>query len=165
MIANNIDEAIQLMEEVIDSSRAGKSRLGYFAALYHRVTTTVKHGIDTGFFDNGDRMAKFDVVFANRYLEALTAYEEGKPCSSSWQLAFEAAETDQPIVLQHLLLGMNAHINLDLGIAAATICPGTEISTLEGDFNKINMVLSSLVGECVTEFDLVEIALQCADFS
>lgn len=49
------------------------------------------------------------------------------------------------IVLQHLLIGINAHINLDLGIAAAQTALGDKIENLKGDFDKINQVLASLV--------------------
>ncbi len=52
-----------------------------------------------------------------------------------------------PIVLQHLLMGMNAHINLDLGIAAAEISDGSTISDLHHDFNKINEILSAQVND------------------
>ena len=42
---------------------------------------------------------------------------------------------------------MNAHINLDLGIAAAEVSKNKNIHDLEVDFNKINEILSSLVNE------------------
>lgn len=41
---------------------------------------------------------------------------------------------------------MNAHINLDLGIAAAETVPPEKLQNLKGDFEKINQVLASLVG-------------------
>ena len=62
-------------------------------------------------------------------------------------VAFQAAASRRLLVLQHLLLGMNAHINLDLGIAAARTCPGEELPTLKGDFGEINNILSDLVDE------------------
>ena len=46
-----------------------------------------------------------------------------------------------------MLIGINAHINLDLGIAAAEISRGKNIEDLKGDFNKINQILSDLVNE------------------
>jgi hypothetical protein len=49
--------------------------------------------------------------------------------------------------LQHLLIGMNAHINLDLGIAAAEISKNKNIDDLQDDFMRINEILSSLVNE------------------
>jgi hypothetical protein len=42
---------------------------------------------------------------------------------------------------------MNAHINLDLGIAAAKTSPKGAILDLKEDFNKINDILASLVDE------------------
>ena len=63
------------------------------------------------------------------------------------QKAFDFSTHYQPIVLQHLLLGINAHINLDLGIAANEISKGGNIADLENDFNRINEILSSLVYE------------------
>ena len=84
--------------------------------------------------------------FANRYLEALAAFEAGRPLTRSWRVAFEAASAHAPLVLQHLLAGMNAHINLDLGVAAAVTCPGAELPALHADFNRINDVLAERVG-------------------
>jgi hypothetical protein len=51
----------------------------------------------------------------------------------------------RPLILQHLLLGINAHINLDLGIAAAQTSPGDELRDLRNDFVEINRVLSRQV--------------------
>lgn len=47
----------------------------------------------------------------------------------------------RPLILQHLLLGINAHINLDLGIAAAQTSPGDDLPDLRNDFVEINRVL------------------------
>jgi hypothetical protein len=59
------------------------------------------------------------------------------------------------IVLQHLLLGMNAHINFDLGIAAAQISNKSNIDSLENDFFKINKILSSLVHEVQNDLSVI----------
>lgn len=59
-------------------------------------------------------------------------------------MAFNQRTKFWPIVLQDLILGINAHINLDLGIAAAEIS-GPEIQKLKNDFYKINDILSSMV--------------------
>ena len=44
-------------------------------------------------------------------------------------------------------MGMNAHINLDLGVAAAAVSKEKNIYAMQNDFNKINEILSSLVNE------------------
>ncbi|MEM7032949.1 MAG: DUF5995 family protein, partial [Chloroflexota bacterium] len=79
------------------------------------------------------------------------AYRDQKPLTAAWQIAFESAPRWRPIVLQHLLLGMNAHINLDLGIAAATVAPGAKLASLQDDFNKINAILETLVDDVKNE--------------
>ena len=124
MSAQTIDQVIQQLDDIVDWSLSHNSRLGYFAALYRKVTLKVKEGINTGFFEDGPRMERLDVIFADRYLEAFEQNQKKIPPTRSWQFAFETCKRWWPIVLQHLLLGMNAHINLDLGIAAARTSPG-----------------------------------------
>ena len=66
------------------------------------------------------------------------------PCSRSWVSAFEACSNSNLAVIQHLLVGINTHINLDLGIAAAETSVGSDIYELQHDFEKINDVIESL---------------------
>lgn len=147
MSAKTINEVIRILEDIIQESIRENNPLGYFACLYQKVTIKVKEGILNNEFEDGPRMEKLDVIFANRYIDAWFDYKENKPVTESWKCSFEFGNQYWPIVLQHLLIGMNAHINLDLGIAAAEISKGKDIQALEKDFNKINEVLSSLVNE------------------
>jgi hypothetical protein len=87
------------------------------------------------------------VIFAKRYIDAYYAWQKSEVVTKSWQKAFEISNNYWPIVLQHLLVGMNAHINLDLGIAAAEVSKNKNIDDLENDFNRINEILSSLVND------------------
>jgi len=157
MSAATIDEVIASLDAILERSLATHDRRGYFAALYNRVTMSVRDGIQKGEFDDGARMERLDVVFANRYLDAYAKYERGEPVSTVWKRAFDAAVhgRDGLLVIQHLLVGMNAHISLDLGIAAATVAPGAALPGLQGDFDRINTVLASLVG--IVENELVHI--------
>lgn len=153
--ATTIDEVIILLEEIIIDAKKQKSTKGYFAVLYLKVTKKVKDGIAQNIFENGSRMEKLDVIFANRYINAYYQYCKKEPAALSWESAFKEADNNWMTVLQHLLLGMNAHINLDLGIAAAQIEPKKEILSLEKDFITINTILSSLVAD--VERDLTEV--------
>jgi uncharacterized protein DUF5995 len=143
MPARTIDEVITRLEGIIEHSIATSDRLGYFAALYNRVTEAVRQAIQKREFQDNERMERLDVLFANRYLAAYDAWQAGELPSRSWLKAFLAAQNPGHIVLQHLLIGMNAHINLDLGVAAARIAPGSELSTLRTDFDKINQILAT----------------------
>jgi Family of unknown function (DUF5995) len=148
-----IDDVIARLEEIIEDCIATENRLGYFAALYNRVTQAVKQGIATGEFEDGPRMERLDVTFASRYLAAYDQYRAGEVPSRSWLKAFEAAKDPRLTVLQHLLIAMNAHINLDLGVAAARTCPGPALAPLKNDFGTINTVLSKLTPTVQGEID------------
>lgn len=147
MAATTIAEVITRLDEIVKTAQLEGSRTGYFAALYKKVTVAVAEKIRQNGFEDNARMERLDVVFANRYLDAFEQYKNGLPCSASWQLAFEAAKSRRYMVIEHLVAGMNAHIGLDLGIAAATVAPGSQVNGLQSDFNKINDVLNGLVEE------------------
>jgi hypothetical protein len=143
--AANIEDVLVALDDILARTSAQRSRLALFAALYRLVTARVRDGIRQGRFADGPRMDRLDTVFALRYVDAFAAWTAGASTTKSWRVAFTAADDASLIGLQHLLLGMNAHINLDLGIAAATVCPGPAIEGLRGDFDRINDVLAELL--------------------
>jgi hypothetical protein len=143
--AQDIDQVLAALAEIVGNSRLANSPLGYFPALYRQVTLAVKQGIAQGFFDDGPRMQRLDTTFANRYLAAYQAFLAGGQPSSCWQIVFQTTKSDQLIIIQDLLVAINAHINFDLGIAAAETCQGDAIAGLEGDFDKINQLLAGLL--------------------
>jgi len=155
MEAKTIDEVITLLGEIIDTSKASQSPLGYFPALYRKVTIQIKEHLHTGYFDDDARMEQLDVIFANRYLNAYGYWQKKQDITDAWLKTFEFSQNNRLIVLQHLLLGMNAHINLDLGIAAAAISDAQTIGSLQDDFNRINEILAALVDD--VQQDLIEV--------
>ncbi len=138
--ATTIDGVLQQLDAIIETARAENSALGYFAYVYRRTTAAIKQAIDAGRFVDNGRMEVFDVSFANLYLEAYEQYHCGDPCAASWQLAFAAA-LERKAFLQHVMLGMNAHINLDLGVAAGSLMKGKDLNDLEEDFRRVNDIL------------------------
>jgi hypothetical protein len=89
--------------------------------------------------------------FRRPNLTAFEHYQNGTRPTRSWLLAFTAAQRWWPLVLQHLLLGMNAHINLDLGIAMARSVLPEELPAARDDFNRINDVLAGLIDQVQDE--------------
>jgi hypothetical protein len=146
-IATPIDQVIADIASVIDWSKQHASRLGYFAALYLRVTKTIKGKIGTGFFDDDARMERLDFAFASRYLAIAHAVQAGAggAVPKAWAVAVQALPEAAPIIVQHLLLAMNPHINIDLAVACAETAPGSQLPALHGDFLKVNAILASLV--------------------
>ncbi len=141
----NPHEVVEQLQIIIARAIAERNPIGYFAALYKNVTLAVIEGIANGFFEDGPRMALLDTLFADRYLTAYAQYRGGELPTRAWYQALTATESSQPIVLQYLLVGINAHINLDLGIAAARTSPGAALAGLEEDFNRINRILYGLI--------------------
>ena len=113
--------------------------------MYNSVTIAVRDGIRCRAFDDNEMMEKLDVTFANRYLDAYDRYHRGEQTTGAWRIAFDAARRSDLSVLQHLFLGMNAHIHLDLGIASDETAPEGSLERIERDFHQINDVLTSLV--------------------
>jgi hypothetical protein len=140
-----IEEVLIKMDQIVAECRQNQSRIGYFAILYRQVTRRVRDGILAGEFEDNPRMEVLDVLFAKRFIDAYELWKSGQKPTESWRLAFEASKNSGHLVLQHLFLGINAHINLDLGIAASETMHGKNLAGIQGDFNKINSVLAELV--------------------
>lgn len=157
MPPETIDEVIARLNVIIDDALRGSQRIGYFTALYERVTSNVRHALVAGdVFQDNPRMERLDVVFADRFIHAWDEFSAGREPSASWRVAFSLLEDPGPLVVQHLILGMNAHINLDLGVAAAEIAPTPEeLASLKPDFMKINEILGRLFA--VVELELRQI--------
>lgn len=146
MRAKTIDDVLKILAAIVADTKAKKDPLGYFPALYRQVTLTVKAGIEQGIFDDGPRMARFDAVFANEYFAAYEKYRANKSPTRVWRFAFDRSRSGELLILQNLLLGINAHINLDLGVVAGTTFRGQALEDFHDDFNRINDILGSLIG-------------------
>jgi Family of unknown function (DUF5995) len=151
--ATTIDQVLSQLEKIIADARSTGDRVGFFAALYHKVTAGVKDGIAKGSFQDGPRMAELDVTFANRYLQALDAWRSGQPLTNSWKIALDTTKNSSLLILQQLLLGINAHINLDLGIAAVETMKGKQLDDIHTDFDTINTIIGSLTYQVLHEID------------
>jgi len=145
--ANSIDAVLDALTVIIERAKTEQSRLGYFPALYRRVTREVKRGIAAGRFTDGPRMERMAAGFANRYLAAYEGWRAGQYVSRCWMLALGAAGRTDRTIIQHLLLGMNAHINLDLAIVSAEAAPGSAIHSLQADFQQINKILAEQIND------------------
>ncbi|PTT67594.1 DUF5995 family protein [Chryseobacterium sp. HMWF001] len=139
-----IEEVLKKLDTIIIWAKENQSPVGYFACTYRIMTAQVLKGIQQKKFEDNPRMIVLDIAFATRYLEAWEAYSKGQKCTNSWFIAFEAAKNKNLLILQHIFLGMNAHINLDLGISAASIMPYRKINPLKKDFENINNVIASI---------------------
>jgi hypothetical protein len=122
-----VDEVIARMTaDLADLTAAGDARR-HFHATYLRTTRAVADEIARGGFADADWMRRWDVVFAEFYLDALDADRAGRAVPAPWRVAFDAARDRAELPpLRHVLLGMNAHINVDLPQALLAVITSTE---------------------------------------
>ena len=153
MLPTTIDGVIAALQDIIDDSIKTGSRLGYFAALYKRMTMAIRDGMLTGRFQDNARIERLDVTFASRYLITRQQYFAGELHGQSWLQAYDAANNANLTILQQLLIGINPHIMIDLGVAAARTCPGDQLAGLQTDFNTVNAIILSLFPVIDAELD------------
>lgn len=144
--ATTIQNVLEQLDAIIDESIVNNSRLGLFAYIYRRTTAEIASEIALGNFEDNERLETLDVEFANMYLDAYNAHKNGQKLSKSWAYAFNNVN-ESLTILQHIMLGMNAHINLDLGVATAKTMFGKELDDVEADFNKVNDILQQITNE------------------
>lgn len=149
------DRQLQELHEVIEWSRAAGSRVGYFAALYTHVGKALDVALKNGTFDDPQRIGALNDVFFDRYVGALHAYRGGGAPTAVWAASFAATTNTRLCVLQHLMLGMNAHINFDLAIAVAKTVPPQALPGFRRDFDRMNALLASLVDKIAGDMAIV----------
>jgi hypothetical protein len=145
-----IEELIARMAAQLESLQAAGDQRRYFHATYQRTTIAVADRIREGGFDDPGWVERWDVAFADLYLDALDAALAGRRPPGPWEVAFSAPAGLPPV--RHVLLGMNAHINYDLPQALLAVITDEEfadpvlLARRESDHRAIDDVLASRVG-------------------
>jgi hypothetical protein len=146
MIEQTVAELTNIAVEASDAA-------GYFPALYARVTADVAEGIRTNRFDDGKRMERLADTFAGYYLRARKAQT---PVPRCWQATWDVAHDPNLVIVQHLLLGINAHVNYDLAQAVIDVAPSSGgLEAVRRDFASINDVLAGTFHTVIRDLDSV----------
>jgi hypothetical protein len=126
---------------------------GYFPALYSRVTTQIADSIERGEFEDGHRMDVFATDFASRYVRA---WKREIPRPRCWQATWDVADDGALLIVQHLLLGINAHVNYDLPQSVAAIARQTgDLAGAHQDFDSVNQILATTSAGVLRDLDRV----------
>ena len=111
-MADAVVAVVGQMQARLDALTPDRRPLAEFLGTYLRTTLAVGKAVDDGLFEDPDWVARWDVAFAEFYLDALDAHLSGGRPSRPWRLAFDGSP-DLP-ALRQVLLGINAHVNYDL---------------------------------------------------
>jgi hypothetical protein len=122
----------------------------FFLGTYLRTTRAVEAALATGAFEDPEWVARLDVVFAGYYLDALAAdRREPGSAPATWRRAFAADPSLPPEA--HVLLGVHAHVNVDLPQALIATMPPEEFTDAavcahrRRDHGRIDRVLAERV--------------------
>jgi hypothetical protein len=146
---DSIDGVVAAMQDRRDRLSPEQAHLREFLGTYERTTIAVGKAVRDGVFEDGPWVEDWDVAFADLYLDALDADLGGGRVPRPWRLAFEAPPDLKP--LQHVLLGINAHINYDLPQALLAVISDedfrdpTILDRRRRDHERIDGVLSGRV--------------------
>jgi hypothetical protein len=126
---------------------------GYFPALYSRVTTRIGASIEAGRFADGPGLDRFATGFAKRYVAAAADHQR---CSRCWRASWNVVGDRRLLIVQHLLLGINAHVNYDLALAVVEIADERgDLLSIRHDFDAVNDVLAATYADVVKDLDRV----------
>jgi hypothetical protein len=155
--ATSVDDVLALLARCLETARAENSAEGYFPLIYTWETRDIAAAADDGLFADPDALRRMIVVFANRYFAARRQFRAGQPTPKAWGLAFRAARSSPALVVQHHLLAMNAHINVDLAAASA------EARLPWPDFSRVDAILGEGVHRIQARLNRTTIVLRAID--
>jgi len=128
------------IEKLRAAAREADDASGFFAAMYARVTDRVQAAITDGRFDDGERMARFTRTFADWYLGPRDGSRARPAC---WKAADDVSSDRRLLIVQHLLLGINAHVNHDLPQVVVELAAGeSSLGVIQPDFEAMNDILA-----------------------
>lgn len=142
-----VEEAEDTLRSADELLRARGDRRSAFLTVYAEMTAHVGSGIESGVFEDPDWVRTYLVAFANRYRRALVAYETGDLAAvpEPWAIAFRASTRGATILIQDVLLGVNAHINYDLAYTLRDVSIDPKRRAKRRDHDRINRVLQGLI--------------------
>ncbi len=141
------------VDELRSIALAAGDASGHFPAMYARVTERVQLAAASGRFDDPARMERFAAAFAAWYVRSRTGHGAVPAC---WRAAFDVAGDSHLMIVQHLLLGINAHVNHDLPQVVVELAPERgDLSALRADYEAVNDILAETLPDVLRSLGTV----------
>lgn len=142
-----LDDVVHGLATLEADFRSRADRRCVFLTLYGIVSSQMRDRVRDRAFADPEWVHRYAVAFANFYRQALEDYDAGRldAVPKAWRLCFDAARAGAGLVLQDLLLGVNAHVNNDLPFALSTVSIDPDRELRYRDHAAVNAVLGSVV--------------------
>ena len=139
------------IEELRSVALAASDASGHFPAMYARVTDRIRRAAAAGEFGDGDGMVRFARAFAGWYLRPSSGIG---PVPGSWRAVWDVSGDRRLLIVQHLLLGINAHVNHDLGQVVVELADERDdrtLASMRADFERVNAVLAATMPDVMRD--------------
>jgi hypothetical protein len=103
------------------------------------------------FFQYSKDLEKLDICFAKYYFDALKVYVDTNKTVPAWQTTFSFCEKDTSIPLIYMALGVNAHVNNDLGMS---LQDSIKRDDYKKDFDEVNAIIYDSLDEVIQKLYL-----------
>jgi hypothetical protein len=143
----SMDDIINGLTALEQAFRESEDRRGVFVTAYVLITQETKRRIEGQQFEDGAWVTRFAVSFANRYRVALVHYENNELnlVSKSWIASFDTSSQGSGLVIQDLILGINAHVNHDLPVALNDVSIDPDRELRHRDYTAVNDALTTAI--------------------
>lgn len=128
---------MQYLESTILQTREYSNILPFHHTYFLITMSVVDHTYRADDFTGEKAIQKLDVIFAKKYLDALSAFINNGELKSPWKQFFTLVSETDPDPFAVLLAGINAHINGDLAMSLVD----ADYLHYEKDFKYVNSIL------------------------
>jgi Family of unknown function (DUF5995) len=151
-----IDAVVREMQRRYEPLKDSCSHQALFALTYLRVTQTYAWSArQPGYYADPTWTNHAVAVFAKYYLRAFDAWSADNNSTAvprAWKMAFDAARDGKVSAAGNFFLGLNAHINHDLGLAmAAAGLTGPDGRSEKANYDHIDALLNSVTLPLIAE--------------
>jgi hypothetical protein len=149
-LISNLEKKYQSVPEVVHSFKWLENYFfqkddlrGVFTTAYLHITQSIGAAVEEDSFKDTLWSQNYLICFANLYRVAILNNARGNKdlVPKSWKTSFELAEKKEGFVIQHLMLGINAHINHDLALALHEVKIDPNRDDKYKDHTDINIIL------------------------
>jgi len=142
---------IQKMIHLADEWETQEDQRTIFLRCYSMMTNNMMTAVSQGRFQDNEWVNHLLHHFADYYFNALACFECGEEVPLVWQVVHSKSKSSLH-VLQHLLLGINAHINYDLVLSIYDMLykEWDELSNLEkASRYQDHQLVNKIIGETI----------------